>query len=131
MENQDVQISDYTTVLPDIDLNEIIDETLSELEGEDILKNQKTCIESKLSETNRNVPCRSFWKNIYRSWTKPSPERKMVVRFQKLAGIISGNTVAALILPNNQRVEFKELPPWWNVLRYKIAGFTYETYESI
>lgn len=75
-----------------------------------------------------NKPCRSLWCNVRRSWTRPKPERQMVVRFQKLAGIISDKTVAALILPNGQRVEFKSLPHWWDVVRYKLAGFIYETY---
>jgi hypothetical protein len=39
------------------------------------------------------------------------------------------NTVAAVILPDGKRIEFTTLPPVLDVIRYKIAGFIYETYE--
>lgn len=98
--------------LDDITLNELLDE----------LKEQE-CEEEEPS--NR---CRSFFKNVYRSWTRPKGGRQMVVRFQKLAGIIDNRVAAALILPDGRRIEFKELPTWWNVIRFKLAGLTYETY---
>ena len=72
---------------------------------------------------------RSFWKNLYRSWTRPKAERKFALRMQQLAGIISTKTVAAVILPDGKRIEFTTLPPVLDVIRYKIAGFIYETYE--
>ena len=79
-------------------------------------------------DKSEEKPRPSFWKNLYRSWNRPKPERNMVLRFQQLAGIIPHNVVAALIMPNGLRIEFKELPSWKDVIRYKIAGFTYETY---
>lgn len=98
--------------LDDITLNELLDE----------LKEQDC------EEEERPNRCRSFFKNVYRSWTRPKGGRQMVVRFQKLAGIIDNRVAAALILPDGRRIEFKELPSWWNVIRFKLAGLTYETY---
>jgi hypothetical protein len=71
----------------------------------------------------------SFWQNLKKSWTKPKEDRKFALRLQRLAGIITDKDVAALILPDGQTVIFKQLPSWKDVIRYKIAGLTYETYE--
>ena len=71
----------------------------------------------------------SFWQNFKRSWTKPKEDRRFALRLQRLAGIITDKDVAALILPDGQKVTFKQLPSWKDVIRYKIAGLTYETYE--
>ena len=111
--------SNYETVLDETDLNELVRELEAEVDLDQDIRAQ-----GKLG----NKPCREFWKNVCKSWTKPKPHRQFVVRFQKLAGIISNKVVAVLILPNNQRVEFTELPHWKDVIRYKLAGFTYETY---
>ena len=71
----------------------------------------------------------SLWQNLKRSWTKPKNDRKFALRLQRLAGIITDKDVAALILPDGRKVMFKELPSWKDVIRFKIAGLTYETYE--
>ena len=71
----------------------------------------------------------SFWQNFKRSWTKPKENRRFALRLQRLAGIITDKDVAALILPDGQKVTFKQLPSWKDVIRYKIAGLTYESYE--
>jgi hypothetical protein len=111
--------------IKDVDEENALDEiTLDELLNE--LKNETTDEEEE--EVGKPKSCCNFSRNFYRSWTRPAPDRQMVVRFQKLAGIVSDKVVAALILPDGQRVEFKTLPHWWNVIRYKIAGFKYETY---
>ena len=52
----------------------------------------------------------------------------MVHRFQMLAGIIDNSIVASVTLPNGARVDFRELPAWWWVIRFKLCGFKYETY---
>lgn len=98
----------------EITLNELLDELKEE-----------TFEEEKEEQPNR---CRSFFRNLYRSWTKPKGSRKMVVRFQQLAGIYNHRPVAALILEDGRRIEFTELQSWKNVIRFKIAGLTYETY---
>ncbi len=73
--------------------------------------------------------CRSFLLNLKRSWRRVPPQDVMRRRFQKLAGIINNKTLAALTLPSGQRITFDELPHWWGVVRYKVCGFKYETYE--
>lgn len=103
-------------VMDETDLDEIIQELETEIEG----------------ETNEQVKydksCRSFLLNLKRSWNRVSKKELMRYRFQKLAGIIDNKTMAALTFPNGQRITFKEFPHWWDVVRYKICGFKYETY---
>jgi hypothetical protein len=114
--NVQVNYMDEENLVDEIELDELLDELKNETEEEEVQQVSKT------------KPCRTFYRNFYRSWNKPKAGRSMVVRFQKLAGIISDKTVAALILPDGRRIEFKSLPHWWDVIRYKLAGFTYETY---
>lgn len=106
------------------DVDEVdIDELIRELEAESGEE------EEDVLQVSKPKPCCSFAQNFVRSWTRPKPESQMVFRFKKLAGIINDKIVASLTLPSGERVEFKSLPHWWDVIRYKIAGFKYETYE--
>lgn len=98
-----------------------LDELIDELQGEvDLVEEPKTT-------SNNNTTTTSFWKNLQRSWYR-KPKTTMAMRFQKLAGIVDNKIVAVLTLPSGQRVEFKELPSWKDVIRYKICGFKYETF---
>lgn len=114
--NVQIKNVDEEDALDEITLNELLDE----------LKHEVT--DDEEDEEQQVSKCCNFSRNFYRSWTRPTADRQMVVRFQKLAGILTDKVVAALILPDGQRVEFKSLPHWWTVIRYKIAGFKYETY---
>ena len=93
-----------------------IDELIDELEGE----TQDKAYEKQV--------CRSFFLNFWRSWTRIPRKEYMRYRFQKLAGIIHNKTLAALTLPTGDRITFVELPSWYDVLKYKLCGFKYETY---
>lgn len=112
MKNNNVEV-----VLDETDLDELIQELETEIDG----------------ETNEQVKddksCRSFLLNLKRSWTRVPKKELMRYRFQQLAGIIDNKTLASLTLPEGTRITFKELPHWWDVVRYKICGFKYETYE--
>jgi len=102
--------------LDETDLDEIIEELEAEVEG----------------ETNPQVKydksCRSFLLNLKRSWNRVPKKDLFRRRMQTLAGIIDNKTLASLTLPDGTRIMFKELPHWWDVIRYKICGFKYETY---
>jgi len=98
------------------DLDEIIQELEREVDGETD------------EQVKYNKSCRSFLLNLKRSWNRVPKKELMRYRFQKLAGIIDNKTLAALTLPDGTRITFKELPHWWDVVRYKICGFKYETY---
>jgi hypothetical protein len=101
------------------------DELLVEQELEELLDEVKE--ESDDQAYQRQV-CRKLWPNFWRSWTRGPRKEYMRYRFQKLAGIIGDKTLASLTLPNGSKIKFTELPPWYDVLRYKICGFKYETY---
>ena len=66
----------------------------------------------------------SFFHNlmlsIYRQ--KPNPLR---CRFQKLAGITKIEPKAKLTIGNNT-FDLQEIPPWYDVIRYKLCGFKFE-----
>lgn len=112
------------TNIVETDVDEVdIDELIRELEAESGEE------EEDVLQVSKPKPCCSFAQNFVRSWTKPKPESQMVFRFKKLAGIINDKVVASLTLPTGERVEFKSLPHWWDVIRFKLAGFKYETYE--
>ena len=97
-------------------VDEEIHELLDELKEEEEIKEYKQQI------------CHSFFLNFWRSWTRVPQKEHMRYRFQKLAGIIGNKTLASLSLPNGTKSTFTELPPWYDVIRYKICGFKYETY---
>ena len=111
-----IKTNEVEVVLDETDLDELIEELEAEVDG----------------ETNPQVKydksCRSFLLNLKRSWNRVPKKELMRYRFQKLAGIIDNKTLAALTLPDGTRITFKELPHWWDVVRYKICGFKYETY---
>jgi hypothetical protein len=111
-----IKTKEVEVVLDETDLDELIQELEAETEG----------------ETDEQVKydkcCRSFLLNLKRSWNRVPKKELMRYRFQKLAGIIDNKTLAALTLPDGTRITFKELPHWWDVVRYKICGFKYETY---
>jgi hypothetical protein len=85
-------------------------------------------------ETNKQVKydkcCRSFLLNLKHSWNRVPKKDTMRYRFQQLAGIINNKAIASLTLPSGSRITFDELPHWWDVVRYKICGFKYETYPE-
>jgi hypothetical protein len=123
--SKDKEVVVQVNVKPDgeCELDEIcLDELLDELKYDDVDE------EEEVQQISKPKPCCSFAQNFVRSWTRPKPESQMVFRFKKLAGIINDKIVASLTLPSGERVEFKSLPHWWDVVRYKIAGFKYETY---
>ncbi len=84
--------------------------------------------EEEANEQYKQQVCRSFFFNFWRSWTRIPRKELLRYRFQKLAGIIGSKTVASLTLPNGVKTTFTELPPWYDVIRYKVCGFKYETY---
>lgn len=99
-----------------------LDELIQELETEVEKEPDK--------QVKRDKCCRLFLSNLMRSWNRVSKKDQMRYRFWKLAGIIDNKTLASLTLPNGSRITFKELPHWWDVVRYKICGFKYETYPE-
>jgi hypothetical protein len=111
MKNNEVEV-----VLDETDLDELIQELEAEVDGETD------------EQVKYNKSCRSFLLNFKRSWNRVPKKELMRYRFQKLAGIIDNKTMASLTLPEGTRITFKELPHWWDVVRYKICGFKYETY---
>lgn len=74
------------------------------------------------------VPKQPFLKRVKYLFGIYPKKPNMVYKFQRLAGIINGETVGAVVLPNNQRIFFKQHPKWHEVMRYKLCGFKYETY---
>jgi hypothetical protein len=104
-----------------------IDQIIEELEAEVSDENEDT-IGKPFQPLKKQVGCRSFWQNFKRSWFRSPPKSGMVHRFQTLAGIIDNSVVASVTLPNGARVDFRELPAWWWVIRFKLCGFKYETY---
>ena len=106
-------------------MNNTAENDVTEVELDELIHDLENESDEPVIKTKRPP----FWKNLRRSWTKPKPERQMAVRFQQLAGIITNKDVAALILPDGRRIEFKKLPSWKDVIRFKIAGLTYETYK--
>ena len=98
-----------------------LDELIEALEGE--------VDEETDEQVKYNKSCRSFLLNLKRSWNRVPKKETLRYRFQQLAGIIDNKTLASLTLPEGTRITFKELPHWWDVVRYKICGFKYETYE--
>lgn len=97
-----------------------LDELISELEAEEMGEVAPTPAKPE--------PCKSFWCNIKKSWYRPKPKSMMAHRFQVLAGIVDNTVVASVTLPNKAIVNFKELPAWHWVLRFKLSGLKYETY---
>lgn len=92
------------------DLDELIDELEEEIRGEP-----------------EEVKSPSLFENL-----RPSFNRKklnnghaMRCRFQKLAGIARVSPAATLTIGDN-KFELSQIPPWYDVLRYKICGFKYE-----
>ena len=96
------------------DIDEIVDELEKEIRISPLLDDRPAC--------------KSFWKNIRKSLTGVPKGESMRYRFQKLAGIIGDKAVASLFI-NGQRVELTELPRWYDVIRFKLCGFKYETYD--
>lgn len=97
-----------------------LDELLTELKNE---------VDTEVDpQVKYEKSCQSFLLNLKRSWNRVPSKDLMRYRFQKLAGIINNKTLASLTLPNGTRITFEELPHWWDVIRYKICGFKYETY---
>jgi hypothetical protein len=98
---------------------------------EDLLVEQE--LEELLDEVeaeNEDVPLvrqASLWKRVQYLFGHYPKKSSMVYRFQRLAGIVKNDTVAALTI-NNQRVFFKQHPKWHEIFRYKLCGFKYETY---
>ena len=80
-------------------------------------------LESEMDEPSKDKKP-SFFHNlmlsIYRQ--KPSPLR---CRFQKLAGITKVEPAAKLTIGNNT-FDLQEIPPWYDVIRYKLCGFKFE-----
>jgi hypothetical protein len=70
-------------------------------------------------ENDKETP---FWYNFMKSLQKRE-KYPIVYRFQRLAGITNKKTVGFLYLPENNKIEFKEIPKWYNIIRYKICGF--------
>lgn len=104
---------------------EVMDET--ELDGL-IRELEAEADEETNEQVKYNKSCQSFLLNLRRSWNRVPKKDMMRYRFQKLAGIINNKTLASLTLPDGTRITFEELPHWWDVVRYKICGFKYETY---
>lgn len=109
---------------------EEIDELIRELEAEAKDESSNCCEvkENKIVQVSKSEGCTSVWRNFWKSWNRVPKKDMMRYRFQKLAGIINNKTIASLTLPNGTRITFDELPHWWDVVRYKICGFKYETY---
>ena len=80
-------------------------------------------LESEMDEPSKDKKP-SFFHNlmlsIYRQ--KPNPLR---CRFQKLAGITKIEPKAKLTIGNNT-FDLQEIPPWYDVIRYKLCGFKFE-----
>ena len=91
-----------------------LDDLIHELENENIV-------------STSNKP-QSFWSNLKKSWNKPK-NVSIKHRFQKLAGIVDNKTLAVLTLPTGVQVKFIELPSWKDVIKYKMCGFKYETFN--
>lgn len=111
-----IKANEVEVVLDETDLDELIQELEAEVDGETD------------EQVKYNKSCRSFLLNLKRSWNRVPKKDTMRYRFQQLAGIIDNKTMASLTLPEGTRIAFKELPHWWDVIRYKICGFKYETY---
>lgn len=98
------------------------DELICERDIEELLD------EVEAEQKKELVPHPSLRKRIQYLFGYYPKKKGMVYKFQRLAGIIDGDTVAALVLPNDQRVFFKQYPKWHQILRWKICGFKYESY---
>jgi hypothetical protein len=115
---------DITIKLPCQDglSGEEIDEIIEELESEEIDEIIEE-LESEVDEPPKDKKP-SFFHNlmlsIYRK--KPNPLR---CRFQKLAGITKIEPKAKLTIGNNT-FDLQEIPPWYDVIRYKLCGFKFE-----
>ncbi len=98
-------------LLVEQDLTELLDEVEAEVEaeGKPLVRNP------------------SLWKRVQYLFGRYPKKSGMVYKFQRLAGIIHNDTVAAVVV-NNQRVFFKQHPKWHEIFRYKLCGFKYETY---
>ena len=110
------------------EIDELIRTLEEEADDESVNEPQNDAKEDKLFPVSKSEGCTSVWCNFWKSWNRVPKKELMRYRFQKLAGIIDNKTLASLTLPEGTRITFKELPHWWDVVRYKICGFKYETY---
>ena len=97
----------------DIEIDPVIDELIEELENEDgVVEEQEKP---------------SFIQYLKASFRRKTINRRnaMRCRFQKLAGITQFVPPATLTI-GNTTVGLSEIPPWYDVLRYKLCGFKYQ-----
>jgi hypothetical protein len=115
---------DITIKLPCQDglTREAVDELIDELESEEIDEIIDE-LESEVDELPKTKKS-SFFHNLMLSFyrQKPNPMR---CRFQKLAGITKVEPKAKLTIGNNT-FDLQEIPPWYDVIRYKLCGFKFE-----
>jgi hypothetical protein len=100
--------------LDDSDLDTLVNELEKEIE-EPPVKKKKT----------------SFFNNLIISICAKRVQQKsdMVTRFQRLAGIKTINPAAKLTIGNNT-FDLSEIPPWYNILRFRLCGFKLVIYPE-
>ena len=70
----------------------------------------------------------SFFQNLFDSFhrNKINQRHSMICRFQKLAGINVPKPLAILTIGENE-FQLSKIPPWYDIIRFKVCGFKYET----
>jgi hypothetical protein len=113
------------------------EKVIEKINGDDIVDVNKImeerCGNKNFYSESVGIECenkkQSFWSNLNKSWQKRNFRNPIRDRFKTLAGIKKSETVAALTLPNDTIIKFKELPSCMDVVKYRLCGFKYETYE--
>ena len=104
---------------------EEIDEMIEELENDvDMdISSEFDCGSIRKKEPKKS----SFISNLIVSLSreKINSQRQMTCRFQKLAGIRT-MTPAARLTIGKQIFDLQEIPPWYDVIRYKLCGCKFE-----
>ena len=109
LENENISPPDPQQLPPGVSL------LINELENENISPKQE------------DIKKPSFIQNLIASFHRDRINNHQYIkcRFQKLAGISPTTTVAKLTI-SNTTFDLMKIPPWYDIIRFKICGFKYE-----
>jgi hypothetical protein len=103
------------------------DDTITENELDELVQELESENEEIIDADNEEPKKSSFVSNLFRSFQrdKINTRQLMITRFQTLAGI-QVTTPVAKITVGNQTFDLKEMPKWYDVVRYKLCGIKFE-----